>query len=645
MLSIEARPPHLNAVHADARRSTVGGSAVALVTALGIVYGDIGTSPLYAFKAAIGAVGGRSTPEDVLGVLGFIFWSVTLVVSVKYIRFVLRADNHGDGGILALLNLIDPWGRGGGRKRPVLAAAGFLGCTLLIGDGTIPPAVSVLSAIEGIKTVVPSFGTEAVLAVASVILVCLFALQSRGTGKIGKVFGPVMLAFFGAIATLGARGIMMRPEVLGAVNPVHAWNLVAGHGWVATGVFGAVFLCLTGGEAMYADLGHCGRTPITRAWFLVVCPCVLLSYFGQGALVIADPSAVSDPFFNLVPGVLKIPMVALSTAATVIASQALISGLFSLVKQAMQMGMCPRFKIVQTERLQIGQIYLPAVNWALLSGCLALVWGFRSSDAMASAYGVAVAITMLTTTVLLCTLMRTVWGWSIPAVAAFGSIFITVDLAFTASNMLKVVDGGWVPLTIAAGCYFLMTTYSKGSACLRAKLDARAVTLDTMVERLALGEVTRVPGCVQVFLTKTTIGLPPLLCEYSRKTRSVAEIVAVLHFETERVPFLHRRGNIAVETLGDGFYRVNASYGYMQTPNVVAAIEEARLLGLPVPQDPAGITVVVGNELIGRCKNNGCLGPVRHAIYMWMDRRSAKATRFFKLPPERILEIGLQVEI
>ncbi len=626
-----------------APRASLGG--LASVAALGVVYGDIGTSPLYAFKAALAAVGDHWGQEDVLGVLSFLFWSVTLVVSVKYVLFVLRADNHGEGGILALLTLIDPWGRGGGKRRPVLAAMGLFGCTLLIGDGTITPAVSVLSAIEGLKTVVPSLQTGLVLGVTSVILAAVFGVQRKGTGTIGKVFGPVMLAFFLTIGALGAWGISRNPGVLGGVLPTHAVTFVRVHGLLALAVFGAVFLCLTGGEAMYADLGHCGRGAITRAWFAVVCPAILLNYFGQGAAVIADHAALADPFFNLVPAAGRLPMVALSTAATVIASQALISGLFSLAKQAMQLGLSPRFKVVQTERKEIGQIYVPGVNWALMVGCLALVWGFRSSDAMASAYGVAVAITMLTTTALLCTLMRTQWGWGPTRVAAFGTFFLAIDLTFTASNLMKVVDGGWVPLLIAVACYFCMSTYARGSQCLRRSLDARAITMDAMHARLACRSVNRVPGAVQVFLTKTTAGLPPLLCEYSSKTHSVAETVIVAHFDVARVPFLHRKGNVTAECVGDGFWRVNATYGYMQTPNVAAALEEARLLGAPIPHDVGQVTLVIGHETISRAKTGSCLNPVQHALFVLMARNSARASQFFKLPTDRILEVGMHVEI
>jgi KUP system potassium uptake protein len=627
------------------RAPRAGFGAVALVAALGIVYGDIGTSPLYAFKAALVAVGIQWGPEDVLGVLSFIFWSVTLIVSVKYVLFVLRADNHGEGGILALLALIDPWGRGGGKKRPLLAAAGLFGCTLLIGDGTITPAVSVLSAIEGLKTIVPTLQTDLVLALTSVILAALFWVQRKGTGKIGKVFGPVMMVFFAVIGALGALGIARYPAVLCAILPTHAVTLVHVHGLIALGVFGAVFLCLTGGEAMYADLGHCGRGPITRAWFAVVCPAVLLNYFGQGASVILDPAALSDPFFNLVPAAGRLPMVVLSTAATVIASQALISGLFSLARQAMQLDLSPRFKVVQTERKEIGQIYVPGVNWALMVGCLALVWGFRSSDAMASAYGVAVAMTMLTTTALLCTLMRTHWGWNMARFVAFGMVFLTIDMTFTVSNLMKVVDGGWVPLLIALVCYAFMSTYARGSECLRRGLDARAITMDQMHDRLACKSVTRVPGAVQVFLMKTTAGLPPLLCEYSSKTRSVAETVIVAHFEIARVPFLHRKGNITAECVGDGFWRVNARYGYMQMPNVAAALEEARLLGAPVPHDVGEVTLVIGHETIGRAKCRSCLNRVQHSLFVLMVRNSARASQFFKLPTDRILVVGIHVDI
>jgi KUP system potassium uptake protein len=619
--------------------------AIAVLTALGVVYGDIGTSPLYAFKSAMGAMGDHWTTTDVLGVLSLIFWSITLIVSVKYVLFVLRADNQGDGGILALLNLIDPWGRGGGKRRPILAAAGLFGCTLLIGDGTITPAISVLSAIEGTKTVFPALGTEIILVVTSIILAALFVIQRHGTGAIGKIFGPVMLVFFCSIAALGVPAIISQPAVLAALLPTFAVTFVITHGLVAFAVIGAVFLCLTGGEAMYADLGHCGRGPITNAWFLVVCPAVLLNYFGQGALIIGDHGALADPFFNLVPHALRLPMIGLSTVATVIASQALISGLFSLTRQAIQMGFAPRLRIVQTERTEIGQIYVPGVNWALMAGCLGLVWGFGSSDAMASAYGVAVAMTMLTTTVLLCTLMRTAWHWSLPAVIGFGIVFVSIDLVFTVSNMMKVIDGGWVPLMIAVVCFLLMRTYAKGSESMRRRLDERAIPVPVMETRLNANLVERTSPITQVFLTRSVEGLPPVLCDFATKTRSIADLAVILHFETARVPFLHRKGNVSVAYFANGFWRIHATYGYMQTPNVQAAIEEGRLLGVPIGHADEDCIVIIGNETVTRRKTDSCLNPFEAFAFGFMIRNSARASQFFKLPKERVLEIGLPIEI
>jgi KUP system potassium uptake protein len=626
-----------------------GALSAAMLGALGVVYGDIGTSPLYALKTALSPLGQRLDQWEIMGVLSLIFWALTLIVSVKYVLFVLRADNEGEGGILALMSLLNPWGHNGGKARPFIALIGLFGCTLLMGDGIITPAISVLSAVEGLQTVAPSL-EHVVIPVSIVILIALFAVQSRGTHQIAKVFGPIMLLWFLAIGALGVAEIIQNPVVLQSVNPVYAVTFIFKEKTVAFAVFGAVFLAVTGGEAMYADLGHCGRSPIRSAWFAVVFPALILNYFGQGALMLADPDMRENPFFNLAPESLRLPLVILATAATVIASQALISGVFSLTRQAIQLGFSPRFKIKQTYANEFGQIYVPMVNWALMVGAVLLIAFFKTSDNMAAAYGIAVVLTMLITTLLVACTMRSVWKWNWLAVATFALFFTVVDGVFAASNLLKITDGGWVPLSIGLAAFIAMSTWAKGADAVRNRLLEMSLPLDQIVNLLKddrvcnMGsrDVARVPG-TKVFMTKTDSGLPPVLCQYLQKTRSVPENVVILHFHTARTPFLHRAGNISVDDLGHGFWRVNCRYGFMQMPNVMAALKEARMLGLLAPLD--GATIVTGTEIPTRKKDGSALGGLQFAIYAWMLRNSTRASLYFRLPKEQTLEFGLHLEV
>lgn len=620
-------------------------TGAALLTALGVVYGDIGTSPLYAFKSALDALGGAVDAPHVLGILSMIFWSLTLVVSLKYIVFVLRADNEGEGGILAFFGLLSPQGRSGGRgqKRPFVMLLILFGCAMLFGDGVITPAISVLSAVEGIKTVIPSLDKTIILAVTCGILIALFAIQRQGTERIGRVFGPVMLVWFLMCGSLGIWHIAGNPSVLAAMNPSHAVRFMIAEPTVAFVVLGAVFLCLTGGEAMYADLGHCGQRPIRNAWFLIVLPGVMLNYFGQGALVIATPAAASSPFFLLGPDLMRIPFVVLATAATVIASQALISGVFSLVRQSITLGISPRFAVEQTSAHEFGQVYLPSVNWALMVGACVLVLAFGTSDSMAAAYGIAVVMTMLITTALICLVMRLNWGWNLAWVGAFGSMFLSIDLMFTVSNMLKIADGGWVPLSIGAVAFLAMLTWSRGQELLKADLTSRAVPKDRICAELGSGLIRRTPGTA-VFLTKTEAGLPPILCEFVAKTHSAAETVVIMNLRTTRLPFLHRKDNIAVEDLGDGFFRVNARYGYKQPQRIMAAIEEARRLGVTMGKAHDS-TIVVGHETLTRKAKGSAMWRISAIAFTWMLRNGATADQFFCIPKGQVLEVGIQVEV
>lgn len=613
---------------------------IGLMTALGVVYGDIGTSCLYAFKAAL-ASAGPITELNVFGILSMVFWSLILIVSIKYVIFILKADNHGEGGILALFSLLDPWGKETGKKKPIVMILGIFGCALLLGDGIITPAISVLSAVEGIKSVAPSL-EPLVLPISIAILVSLFILQRHGTHFIGNIFGIAMLIWFSTIAIMGLVEIFTHPSVLQALNPVWAFDFARQNFAITFAVLGSVFLVLTGGEALYADLGHCGRKPITQAWFFFVLPSIVLNYFGQGALILEHPTLKEDPFFSMAPDLLKIPLVAIATIATVIASQALISGMFSLTRQAVSLGLSPRFRIEQTWEGEFGQIYVPAVNWLLMMGCCLLVLTFKSSDAMASAYGIAVTMTMLITTVLACMVMRNLWGWNIFKVAIFGSVFITIESIFTVSNMMKIFDGGWVPLAIGVLAFVSMRIWNRGSVIVRQNLSARSLSYESLDSLMQEAQVRRTPG-TEVFLTKTDSGLPPILCEYITKTRSMADMVVIVHFETVRLPYLRRRRNISIECIQDDIWRVHARYGYMQTPRVAAMLAEAKILGVPIHDDK--FLIVVGRETITHKPNSGFIHGISTSFFSWMHRNAARADHSFNVHGDKILEIGMQVEI
>jgi len=615
-----------------------------------VVYGDIGTSPLYALKASLDPLGAAVSPGAPGDIASLIVWSLILIVALKYIFLVLRADHEGEGGILALTALLNPWGHSGPKKCAYASAVillGLFGCSLLFGDGVITPAISVISAVEGLKTVFPGLPSGVVLGLTIIVLAGLFAVQHKGTHRIGSVFGPVMLAWFVAIGALGAWNVVQHPDVLAALNPLHAVRFALHEPAIAL-VFGAVFLALTGGEAMYADMGHCGRGPIRVAWFAAVMPALVLNYLGQAALVAANPhmleAADANPFFSLAPEWLRLPLVALATLATIIASQALISGVFSLVRQAVTLGLSPRFAIRQTHSGEFGQIYVPAVNWALLAGCVLLVAGFRSSDAMASAYGIAVSMTMLICTVLIAFAMRALWRWPLPLVGLFLAVYGTIDLLFVSANMLKVADGGWVPLVLGLTVFTLMAVWTRVGTLVRLRLAAMAVPLDRLVAQFEDGSVIRIPGRTQVFLTKTAQDLPPILCEYVAKNGALAENVVIVTFLTERArPLLHRSGNVTVAALGHGIWRVTARYGYMQTPRVGAVLREAEMIGLPLKCKESPI--ILGSESISRKATGSRLSAVSAALYGWMSRNSARADRFFKIRQERVMELGVHIEV
>ncbi|HSN67924.1 MAG TPA: KUP/HAK/KT family potassium transporter, partial [Thermoanaerobaculia bacterium] len=495
------------------------------IASLGIVYGDIGTSPLYALEECFAPEHGIApVAANVLGILSLIFWALIIVISIKYIVFVMRADNQGEGGIVALMSLIDP--RAGSRRRKMLLAIGLFGAALLYGDGIITPAISVLSAVEGLEVATPAFEPY-VVPITIAVIIGLFSVQKRGTAGIGAIFGPVTLLWFTTIAVLGARQVIAHPAVLGAVNPVHAARFFASNGTGGFFVLGAVFLVVTGGEALYADMGHFGPRPIRAAWFAVVLPSLLLNYFGQGALILSDPHAIDNPFYHLAPSWLVYPLVVLATMATVIASQALISGAFSLTSEAMQIGLTPRLSVEHTSERQIGQIYIPGVNWALMLACIGVVLGFRSATNLASAYGVAVTTTMVITTLLFYVVMRERWNWSLPVSATVAGAFLIVDSAFFTANIVKIDDGGWFPLLVGALIFTLMSTWRRGREILDARLKAESLPLELFLSSVASSPMTRVSGTA-VFLHRNPEGTPTALLHSIKHYKVLHETVVLL---------------------------------------------------------------------------------------------------------------------
>lgn len=608
--------------------------------ALGVVYGDIGTSPLYALRECFAeAHGVRPGPANVLGVLSLIFWSLILVISVKYLLFVLRADNRGEGGILALMALARAEGPSG-LNRWLIVPLGLFGAALLYGDGMITPAITVLGALEGLHVATPMFN-QFVVPAAIVILIALFLMQRRGTAGIGTVFGPVMLLWFSVIAILGAVEIARHPGVLAALNPFHGVRFFLDNGSRGFLTLGSVFLVVTGGEALYADMGHFGARPIRLVWFALVLPSLLLNYFGQGALLLRDPAAAENPFFHMGPSWALYPLVILSTVAASIASQAVISGAFSLTRQAVLLGYAPRTEIKHTSSEEIGQIYIPSVNRWLMIGTILLVLGFQSAGNLASAYGVAVTTTMAITTLLLFFVARRIWGWS-PLMAALPLVvFLVIDLAFFGANIVKVAHGGWFPLTVGVLVFTMMTTWKRGRDLLSARLEADTMPADVFMKGVARRPRFRVPGTA-VFMDRVRAGTPRALLHNYKHNKVLHERVVFLSVVTEEIPKVSRRKRLKVETLGEGFYRVTLNYGFREDPDVPQAIAGVHLDGQEL--NPMDVTFFLGRETL---IPSGDLGmPVwRDRLFVWMARNATAATAFFRLPPNRVVELGAQIEI
>ncbi|HEX5726952.1 MAG TPA: potassium transporter Kup [Longimicrobiaceae bacterium] len=610
------------------------------LTAMGVVYGDIGTSPLYAMRESFHFYGLSPTRGNVLGVLSLIFWSLVLVISVKYAVFVLRADNRGEGGILALTALVTPVraSRRGGRW--VLIMLGLFGTALLYGDGMITPVISVLGALEGLEVATPLFEPY-ILPLAIGILTALFLMQRRGTAGVGKIFGPVTLVWFAMLAVLGIGWIVREPGVFLSVNPLYAVRFFADNGIGAFLVLGSVFLVVTGGEALYADLGHFGRRPIRLAWFTVVLPALLLNYFGQGALLLRRPDAVENPFYHMGPHWLIYPQVIIATLAAVIASQALISGAFSLTMQAVQLGYLPRVEIRHTSAREMGQIYIPSVNWILLASCIGLVLGFQSSSAVAAAYGVAVTTTMVVTTLLMTVLLRERWKWGALPVAAFSIVFLTIDLGFWAANIVKIPHGGWFPLVVGAAVFILMTTWKAGRQLLAGRMAASTLPWDFFVKDMSMAPPHRVPGTA-VFMYGNPEGTPPALLHSLKHYQVLHAQVVLLAIETEEVPHAAREARSSVEDLGHGFFRIVLRYGFMEEPNVPEALKGIRVEGLDL--SPMRTTYFLGRETLIPSKREG-MATWREHLFAVMSRNARTATSFFALPPNRVVELGAQVEL
>jgi KUP system potassium uptake protein len=614
--------------------------AALTLAALGIVFGDIGTSPLYSLRECFyGPHAVAATPTNVLGVLSLIFWALVLVISVKYVSYVMHADNHGEGGILALMALIPPTYRGP-QSRGVLLGFGLFGSALLYGDGVITPAISVLGAVEGLSTATPAL-TSYVVPLSVAILAALFLVQYRGTAKVGAMFGPVMVVWFITIGLMGLHWILRSPHVLGAMNPIHAVEFFAANHYHGFVVLGSVFLVVTGGEALYADMGHFGPGPIRLAWFAMVMPGLLLNYFGQGALLLTTPDAAESPFYRMAPPSLVLPLVLLATAAAVIASQALISAVFSLTRQAVQLGYSPRVEIRHTSATTIGQIYVPVINWGIAVATIALVLMFQSSSALAAAYGIAVTLTMAITTILAYVIARQVWHWNRWVAGLVTAIFLTVDLAFFGANALKILHGGWVPLVLAWTVFTFLSTWKTGRAILGARLRERAYPFDLFLRDLQRTRPFRVPG-TGIFMTGSGAGVPPTLIHNLRHNKVLHASVVLLTVTTEDVPVVADDRRVDVESLGSGFFRVTLRYGFMEEPSVPEAMSQARAKGLPIDKDD--MTYFLGRETLLPANHPG-MAQWREHLFAVMSRNAMRATAFFRIPPERVVELGMQVEL
>jgi KUP system potassium uptake protein len=627
----QAEPTH-RAQPAEAQQ----GLAAASLGALGIVYGDLGTSPLYTLQTVVQAAGGKLDPATLLGILSLLVWTLIITVSIKYCLLVMRADNHGEGGILALMALLKP-----GRAHAVLVGCALFGAALIYGDGVITPAISVLSALEGLNVATDVFKPY-VLPAAVVILVVLFAAQTLGTAKIGRVFGPVMALWFVVIAVLGAAGMIAHPAVIAAVNPVLAIRFLAAHGSGSFIVLGGVFLAITGGEAMYADMGHLGRRPIRISWYSIVLPALLLSYAGQIGYLLDKSSDSGNPFFEAAPGWLIYPLVGLATLATIIASQAIITGAFSLTRQAMQLGWFPGLRIRQTSDKEYGQIYVPFVNWLMMLGTVALAVGFGSSDRLAGAYGTAVSTTMLLTTALLYNIMRNRWHWSLAVALPIASVFMLVDLGFFIANLMKIADGGWVPLLLGVLIFLLMTTWHQGVAAMRERLQALAGEPGKFQRGLIDARTPRIPGTA-VFMSRSAAPVPAVLMRHVRDLGALPEKVVTVTVVFEPIPRIPAAERVRVDTVAENFWHVTVHFGFLENPSIPAALDAARQKGCGI--DLSEATYFTARDEVVAASQHRLMSPWRRAIFSFLLRNSVHVVDVFALPRERFIEIGRHLEV
>jgi KUP system potassium uptake protein len=629
--------------HPNSQPHQTAGLAALSLGALGVVYGDIGTSPLYALKECF--VGHHSLPpsaENILGILSLIVWSLTLVISVKYAAFVLRADNNGEGGVLALMALAVPGKLAGKAKQMrVFIMMGLFGAALLYGDGILTPVITVLGAVEGLTVVTPAF-EKFVVPITIAILVVLFGFQKKGTAKIGAVFGPVMLVWFLTLSVLGVRGIFMNPDVLKALNPVYGVEFLLTHGEASLWTLGSVFLVVTGGEALYADMGHFGKKPIQMAWFFVAFPALLLNYFGQGALLITDPSAAQNPFYLLAPRGALYGLVILATLASAVASQALISGVFSITRQALQLGYCPRLPIIHTSSVEIGQIYIPFMNWSLLIGAIWLVMTFQNVSNLAGAYGIAVSMTMVITTILAAVVCRRIWGWSKWAVIVTTLLLLSFDVLFLSANMMKLGQGGWFPITIGIVLFTLMTTWKKGRRILALKLKKRSQPFGEFVAEVSEKAVTSVSGTA-VFMAGDPESTPPALFRNLKHNKVLHERNILLTVLSKEIPQVASAQRISITRFNDRFVKLVAQFGFQETPNINTIVEAARNGGLDI--DLSNTTFFLGRETIIATQRLPGMALWRERLFSLMSKNAQGATAFFQLPPDNVIEIGAQVEI
>jgi KUP system potassium uptake protein len=610
---------------------------VLALSALGIVFGDIGTSPLYTFKTILGSTESASDPATVLGSLSLVLWTLFIITTVKYVSFAMRVDNDGEGGILALMALLGVKKQ----RRPTIVAVGLFGAALIYGDGAITPAISVLSALEGLNMATPALQPYVVPAAVAILLV-LFAIQSQGTAAIGRFFGPIMLLWFLVMAVMGISGIVQHPSVFAALSPVYGLDYLFSHGATGFLVLGAVFLCVTGAEALYADMGHFGSGPIKMAWFGMVFPSLILNYAGQAALVLEGAPTDGNVFFRLCPPMLLIPLIVLATIATIIASQSIITGAFSMTRQAIQLGWMPRLRIKQTSSEGYGQIYVGVVNWLLMIVTVGLTIGFGKSDNLAAAYGIAVSLTMLMTSALLFIAMREIWGWSLLAAGAVAACFLVVDSAFFLANLTKIAEGGYVPLILAITVYGIMWIWHRGAVATWMRMHEELIPVPEFLAGLAKNNVPRVPGTA-VFLTRTAQDTPPVMIWHVRHNRALHEHVFVLRVEIMSVPWVSSHDRIVLTEVEPNFWRADARFGFMERPHIPELLAAGKSLGCTV--DIGDVTYYVGHEtVVGRDDGLG-LPAWQEQFFAVMERNAIHVSDFFSLPGDQVVEIGRVVSI